>query len=92
MTPERHLMEGGWLKARPRIGIEVATLPEARAGDRLKQEIEQLIVAAQRGGIVASFRTKKPAANYNAWTGVFPQSFLNSIDSPQPKNEDRLAG
>jgi len=32
------------------------------------------------------------AANYNAWTGVFPQSFLNSIDSAQPKNEERLAG
>jgi len=47
----KHLREGGWLKTRPRIGIEVATLPDSRAGDRLKQEIEQLIVAAQRGGL-----------------------------------------
>src|SRR6266852_2507679 len=42
--------------------------------------------------IVVSSRTKKPAASYNAWTSASSPSSLNSIDSPQPKNEERLAG
>ena len=42
--------------------------------------------------IVARSKTKKPAATYSAWISAFPQSSLNSIDSPQPKNEERLAG
>jgi hypothetical protein len=42
--------------------------------------------------IAASSKTKKPAATYNAWISAFPQSSLNSIDSPQTKNEERLAG
>lgn len=47
----KHLMEEGWLKTRPRIGTEVAKLPAARAGDLLKQEVEQLFVKAQRMGL-----------------------------------------
>ena len=53
---------------------------------------DKILLAAEGCGYRAQFRTKKPGSNYNAWTGVFLQSFLNSIDSAQPKNEERLAG
>src|SRR5580700_4330329 len=53
----QHLIQERWLEVRPGIGTVVAELPEARAGDRkrvLRQEVEQLVVEAMRGGVELS--------------------------------------
>jgi GntR family transcriptional regulator len=50
----QHLIQEGWLEARPGLGTIVSERPEARASDRkrlLKQEIEQLVVEAKRVGV-----------------------------------------
>jgi len=50
----QHLIQERWLEVRPGIGTLVAERPEARAGDRkrlLQQEVEQLVVEAQRVGL-----------------------------------------
>jgi GntR family transcriptional regulator len=50
----QHLIQEGWLEARPGVGTVVAEPPAARAGDRtrlLKQEVEQLVVEAMRVGL-----------------------------------------
>src|SRR6266852_2234525 len=40
----------------------------------------------------ASSATRKPFANFNAWIDDYSLSTVNYIKSPQPKNEERLAG
>jgi len=50
----QHLIQERWLEVRPGIGTLVAERPEARAGDKkrlLQQEVEQLVVEAQRVGL-----------------------------------------
>jgi GntR family transcriptional regulator len=50
----QHLIQEGFLEARPGVGTVVAELPEARATDKrrlLKQEVEQLVVEAMRMGL-----------------------------------------
>jgi GntR family transcriptional regulator len=50
----QHLIQEGFLEARPGIGTVVADLPSARAADRkrlLNQEVEQLVVEAKRVGV-----------------------------------------
>lgn len=50
----QHLINEGWLEARPGIGTIVAKAPPGRAEDRqrlLKQEMEQLVVEAKRVGL-----------------------------------------
>lgn len=50
----QHLIQQGWLEARPGVGTVVAERPEVRASDRrrlLKQEVEQLVVEAKRVGV-----------------------------------------
>ena len=50
----QHLIQEGFLEARPGIGTVVAGLPSARAADRkrlLSQEVEQLVVEAKRVGL-----------------------------------------
>lgn len=50
----QHLIQEGFLEARPGIGTVVADLPSARAADRkrlLNQEVEQLVVEAKRVGL-----------------------------------------
>ena len=50
----QHLIQEGFLEARPGIGTVVADLPRARAADRrrvLQQEVEQLVVEAKRVGV-----------------------------------------
>jgi GntR family transcriptional regulator len=50
----QHLIQEGFLEARPGIGTVVADLPSARASDRkrlLNQEVEQLVVEAKRVGL-----------------------------------------
>jgi GntR family transcriptional regulator len=50
----QHLIQEGFLEARPGIGTVVADLPPARAADRkrlLNQEVEQLVVEAKRVGL-----------------------------------------
>jgi hypothetical protein len=42
--------------------------------------------------IAGSLEMRKLASNCNAWTSASSASPLNSIDSPQPRNEERLAG
>jgi len=50
----QHLIQEGWLEARPGIGTVVAEIPEPRPGDRkrlLQREVEQLVVEAKRIGL-----------------------------------------
>jgi len=50
----QHLIQEGFLEARPGIGTVVADLPSARASDRkrlLHEEVEQLVVEAKRVGL-----------------------------------------
>jgi GntR family transcriptional regulator len=50
----QHLIQEGWLEARPGIGTSVAVPPAASAADRkwlLVQEVEQLVVEAKRVGL-----------------------------------------
>jgi GntR family transcriptional regulator len=50
----QHLIQEGWLEARPGIGTTVAAPPTAPAADRkrlLVQEVEQLVVEAKRVGL-----------------------------------------
>jgi GntR family transcriptional regulator len=50
----QHLIQQGWLEARPGKGTVVAQPPRARSSERqrlLKQEIEQLAVEAKRVGL-----------------------------------------
>ena len=50
----QHLIQEGFLEARPGIGTVVADLPAARASDRkrlLNQEVEELVVEAKRVGL-----------------------------------------
>ena len=50
----QHLIRERWLEPHPGIGTVVAEPPKARAGDRqrlLQQEVEQLVVEAQRVGV-----------------------------------------
>src|SRR5437867_4018683 len=50
----QHLIQERLLEVRPGIGTVVAEMPEARAGDKkrlLQQEVEQLVVEAQRVGL-----------------------------------------
>ncbi len=50
----QHLIQEGFLEARPGIGTVVADFPSARAADRkrlLNQEVEQLVVEAKRVGL-----------------------------------------
>ena len=50
----QHLIQERWLESHPGIGTVVAEPPKARAGDRqrlLQQEVEQLVVEAQRVGV-----------------------------------------
>lgn len=50
----QHLIQEGWLEARPGIGTVVGEIPEARASDRkrlLQREVEQLAVGAKRVGV-----------------------------------------
>lgn len=50
----QHLIQEGWLEARPGIGTVVAEIPEPRRGDRkrlLRREVEQLAVEAKRVGV-----------------------------------------
>jgi len=42
--------------------------------------------------IVASLRTTPQVARYDAWTSAFTLLPWNSVASPQPQNEERLAG
>ena len=47
----QHLINEGWLEARPGIGTIVAEIPHPRPGDRkrlLQREVEQLVVEAKR--------------------------------------------
>ncbi len=53
----QHLIQEGFLEARPGIGTVVADLPAARAGERkrlLQQEVEHLVVEAKRVGVELS--------------------------------------
>ncbi len=53
----QHLIEEGFLIARPGLGTVVADLPVAPAADRkrlLKHEVEQLVVEAKRVGLELS--------------------------------------
>jgi hypothetical protein len=45
-----------------------------------------------RPDIVAGLTTTAQAARYDAWTSAFTLLLWNSIASPQPQNEERLAG
>ena len=50
----QHLVQERWLEVRPGIGTIVARPPDARPGDKrrlLQQEVEQLVVEAQRVGL-----------------------------------------
>ena len=50
----QHLIQEGYLEARPGLGTIVAALPAARAIDRkrlLREEVEQLVVEAKRVGL-----------------------------------------
>ncbi len=50
----QHLIQERWLEARPGIGTVIAEPPKPRGGDRkrlLQQEVEQLVVEAQRVGV-----------------------------------------
>ena len=50
----QHLIQEGYLKARPGLGTVVGKLPAVRAGDRkrlLTHEVEQLVVEARRVGL-----------------------------------------
>lgn len=50
----QHLIQERWLEVHPGIGTVVAEPPRARAGDRqrfLQQEVEQLVLEAQRVGV-----------------------------------------
>jgi GntR family transcriptional regulator len=50
----QHVIQERLLEVRPGIGTVVATLPEARAGDKkrlLQKEVEQLVVEAKRLGL-----------------------------------------
>jgi GntR family transcriptional regulator len=50
----QHLIQEGWLEAKPGIGTLVARRPQVQAGERariLKQEVEQLVVEAKRVGL-----------------------------------------
>ena len=47
----QHLINEGWLEARPGIGTVVAEIPQPRPGDRkrlLQREVEQLVVESKR--------------------------------------------
>jgi GntR family transcriptional regulator len=50
----QHLIQEGYLEARPGVGTVVSQLPSPRAGDRkylLTHEVEQLVVEARRVGL-----------------------------------------
>lgn len=50
----QHLIQEGYLEARPGLGTVVSQLPAPRAGDRkhlLTHEVEQLVVEARRVGL-----------------------------------------
>ena len=50
----QHLIQEGWLEARPGVGTTVAKPPVASAAERkrlLQQEVEQLVVEAKRVGL-----------------------------------------
>jgi len=50
----QHLIQEGFLEARPGLGTVVADLPAARAGERkrlLQHEVERLVVEAKRVGL-----------------------------------------
>lgn len=50
----QHLIQEGFLEARPGIGTTVATPPAPRASERkrlLQQEVEELVVEAKRVGL-----------------------------------------
>ena len=50
----QHLIQEGYLEARPGLGTVVSQLPTPRAGDRkylLTHEVEQLVVEARRVGL-----------------------------------------
>ena len=50
----QHLIQEGWLEAKPGIGTLVAQRPQVPAGERariLKQDVEQLVVEAKRVGV-----------------------------------------
>ena len=50
----QHLIQEGWLEARPGVGTTVARPPVASAAERkrlLQQEVEQLVVEAKRVGL-----------------------------------------
>jgi GntR family transcriptional regulator len=50
----QHLIQEGWLEARPGVGTTVAKPPAASAADRkrlLQSEVEELVVEAKRVGL-----------------------------------------
>ena len=50
----QYLIQERFLEARPGVGTVVATLPEARSGDKkrlLKEDVQRLVVEAKRMGL-----------------------------------------
>lgn len=68
----QHLIQEGWLEARPGIGTVVAERPEARASERkrlLEREVEQLVVEARRVGVGLPELLASIAAQWKALDG-----------------------
>jgi len=79
-----------------RLGVSLPVLMQLLGHKDIRMTMASVVhwrrLAISWKCIVVSSMTIKPAASYNASTSASSQSFLNSINLPSPKNEERLAG